>query len=82
MHYTNCALLLPQVPVSIIYGEHDWMDPRAGQRVAAAVARDRGQLSPTDCQVAHPAVLPSLAGLLHVLAGAACSPAPIVRCQM
>ena len=42
---------LSQVPVSIIYGEHDWMDPRAGQRVAAAVARDRGRLSATDCQV-------------------------------
>ena len=27
------------------------MDPKAGQRVAAAVLEDRGRLSPADCRV-------------------------------
>ena len=40
-----------QVPVSFVYGETDWMDPKAGVRVAASVRQSRGALSPTDCQV-------------------------------
>ena len=40
-----------QVPVSFVYGETDWMDPKAGVRVAASVRNSRGTLSPTDCQV-------------------------------
>jgi hypothetical protein len=38
------------VPVSFVYGEHDWMQPSAGQRVAAATARARGRLTPYDCK--------------------------------
>ncbi|KAK9821605.1 hypothetical protein WJX81_005670 [Elliptochloris bilobata] len=40
-----------RVPVSFVYGEHDWMQPSAGQRVAAATMRARGRLSPYDCKV-------------------------------
>lgn len=40
-----------QVPVSFVYGETDWMDPKAGVRVAASVRQSRGALSSTDCQV-------------------------------
>ena len=40
-----------QVPVSFVYGETDWMDPKAGVRVAASVRQSRGALSPTACQV-------------------------------
>ena len=43
-----------QVPVSFVYGETDWMDPKAGVRVAASVRQSRGALSPTDCQVGAP----------------------------
>ena len=42
-----------QVPVSFVYGETDWMDPKAGVRVAASVQQSRGALSSTDCQVCH-----------------------------
>ena len=42
-----------QVPVSFVYGETDWMDPKAGVRVAASVQQSRGTLSTTDCQVYH-----------------------------
>ena len=46
---------LVQVPVSFVYGcETDWMDPKAGVRVAASVRQSRGALSPTDCQVGSP----------------------------
>ncbi|CAL5229333.1 g12639 [Coccomyxa viridis] len=40
-----------KVPVSFVYGETDWMDPKAGVRVAASVRQSRGALSSTDCQV-------------------------------
>jgi hypothetical protein len=40
-----------QVPVSFIYGDSDWMEPAAGQRVARAVLEHRGRLSPTDGEV-------------------------------
>ena len=43
--------MCPQVPVSFVYGETDWMDPKAGVRVAASVRQSRGALSSTDCQV-------------------------------
>lgn len=43
-----------QVPVSFVYGETDWMDPKAGVRVAASVQQSRGTLSSTDCQVSDP----------------------------
>ena len=39
------------MPVSFVYGEHDWMQPSVGERVAAATARARGRLSPHDCKV-------------------------------
>ena len=42
---------VPQVPVTFIYGDGDWMEPAAGQRVARAVLQHRGRLSPTDGQV-------------------------------
>ncbi|BDA50675.1 (Lyso)-N-acylphosphatidylethanolamine lipase [Coccomyxa sp. Obi] len=40
-----------KVPVTFIYGDADWMEPAAGQRVARAVLQHRGRLSPTDGQV-------------------------------
>ncbi|KAK9917093.1 hypothetical protein WJX75_000828 [Coccomyxa subellipsoidea] len=40
-----------KVPVSFIYGDSDWMEPAAGQRVARAVLEHRGRLSPTDGEV-------------------------------
>ena len=40
--------------MSFVYGETDWMDPKAGVRVAASVRQSRGALSPTDCQVGSP----------------------------
>ena len=48
---------LPQelkVPVSFVYGKNDWMQPSAGQRVAAATVSARGRLSPYDCKVRLP----------------------------
>ena len=40
-----------KVPCSWIYGEGDWMDPAAGQKVCNDVASQRGKLSPTDLTV-------------------------------
>ncbi|KAK9840870.1 hypothetical protein WJX74_005899 [Apatococcus lobatus] len=40
-----------KVPVSFIYGEHDWMDPRKGQKACRDVVERRGRLSPDDLQV-------------------------------
>lgn len=37
--------------MTFIYGDADWMEPAAGQRVARAVLQHRGRLSPTDGQV-------------------------------
>ena len=39
--------------MSFVYGETDWMDPKAGVRVAASVQQSRGMLSSTDCQVSN-----------------------------
>lgn len=54
---TKCVCV--QVPVSYIYGEHDWMDPLSGLRVCQSVEQDRGKLSPADLQ------LDSLSGAGH-----------------
>lgn len=43
-----------KVPVSFVYGKNDWMQPSAGQRVAAATVSARGRLSPYDCKVRLP----------------------------
>ena len=43
-----------KVPVSFVYGKNDWMQPSAGQRVAAATVSARGRLSPYDCKVPPP----------------------------
>ena len=40
-----------QVPCSLIYGESDWMDPRAGQRIFDSMLQERGKLSSSDLQV-------------------------------
>eukprot|EP00884_Botryococcus_braunii_P004708 jgi/Botrbrau1/14238/Bobra.0381s0002.2 len=40
-----------RVPVSFIYGETDWMDPKTGQRVCKAIRDSRGPLSESDLQV-------------------------------
>ncbi len=47
----DTSRLHAQVPVTFIYGDGDWMEPAAGQRVARAVLQHRGRLSPTDGQV-------------------------------
>ncbi len=47
----HCELLLMQVPVTFIYGEGDWMDPKGGARVCKEIREERGQLSPADLLV-------------------------------
>ena len=44
-------LLLMQVPVTFIYGEGDWMDPKGGARVCKEIREERGQLTPADLLV-------------------------------
>ncbi len=66
------------MPVSFVYGEHDWMQPSAGQRVAAATASARGRLTPYDCKVraaADPRRMRRArpAGLLHRFLCSACT---------
>ena len=40
-----------QVPVTFIYGETDWMDPKGGARVCKEIRQERGQLTPADLLV-------------------------------
>ena len=40
-----------QVPVTFIYGETDWMDPKGGARVCREIRQERGQLTPADLLV-------------------------------
>ena len=40
-----------KVPMSFIYGEHDWLDPRAGKEAAASIGKLRGKLNPVDLTV-------------------------------
>ena len=40
-----------QVPMSFIYGESDWLDPKAGMNVCASVEKLRGKLNPADLKV-------------------------------
>ncbi|KAF8057920.1 1-acylglycerol-3-phosphate O-acyltransferase [Scenedesmus sp. PABB004] len=44
-------LLQLEVPVSFIYGEHDWMNPAAGQAVADALDAARRRTVPSDHRV-------------------------------
>lgn len=39
------------VPVTFFYGDQDWMDVRAGKRMAAALHARRGRACPSDCKV-------------------------------
>lgn len=55
-----------QVPVTFIYGDADWMEPAAGQRVARAVLQHRGRLSSTDCEV-HSLTCPRMIKGFHRL---------------
>ena len=40
-----------QVPVTFIYGDTDWMDPKGGARVCKEIRQERGQLTPADLLV-------------------------------
>ncbi|PRW58725.1 putative 1-acylglycerol-3-phosphate O-acyltransferase [Chlorella sorokiniana] len=39
------------VPITFIYGEHDWMDAKAGRRVVAALSKQRAAAHPGDLKV-------------------------------
>lgn len=43
-----------QVPVTFIYGEHDWMNPATGKDVCSAIEAKRGKLTPEDLKVCRP----------------------------
>ena len=37
-----------QVPITFIYGDHDWMDPKAAKRVVDTLAKSRDPSVPSD----------------------------------
>lgn len=43
-----------QIPMTFIYGESDWMDPKTGVRVCKAIRDSRSPFSQTDLQVSRP----------------------------
>ena len=43
--------VLRQVPVTFMYGEHDWMDPAGAHRAAVGMAERRAAAGPGDQQV-------------------------------
>lgn len=47
----SSAPCLTQVPVTFIYGDHDWMDPAGAHRAAAGMAERRPAAGPGDQQV-------------------------------
>lgn len=49
---TYILLIVPrQVPVTFMYGDHDWMDPAGAHRAAAGMAERRAAAGPGDQQV-------------------------------
>ena len=40
-----------KVPVTFIYGEHDWMNPQTGKDCCTAIEATRGRLNPDDLKV-------------------------------
>lgn len=48
MRALRCPTPAAQVPVTLIYGAHDWMDPAAGAAVAAKLDALRRRAVPSD----------------------------------